>query len=101
VAKNTARAENTLGGARTAFTDKRVAHIKSQILELTPPAVCYLVFIGPALAVALVDWFGSRLSVIPGAVAPTLFAYGAAVLAVAWAGTRDVWVLGLVGGIPA
>lgn len=65
------------------------------------PAVCYLAFIGPALAVALIDWFGSRLSVIPGVIAPTLFAYAGSVLAVAWAGTRDVWVLGLVGGIPA
>jgi len=65
------------------------------------PGVCYLMFIGPALAVALIDWLGSRLSVIPGAVVPTLFAYAGSVLAVAWAGTRDVWVFGLVGGIPA
>ena len=69
--------------------------------SLSGPAFVYLMFIGPALAVALVDWWASRLGVIPGVIATTLFAYGVSVLAVAWAGTRDVSVLGLVGGIPA
>jgi hypothetical protein len=69
--------------------------------SLSGPAFGYLMFIGPALVVALVDWWASRLGVIPGVIATTLFAYGASVLAVTWAGTRDVLVLGLVGGIPA
>jgi len=69
--------------------------------SLSGPAFGYLMFIGPALVVALVDWWASRLGVIPGVIATTLFAYGVSVLAVAWAGTRDVSVLGLAGGIPA
>jgi hypothetical protein len=69
--------------------------------SLSGPAFGYLMFIGPALVVALVDWRASRLGVIPGVMATTLFAYGISVLAVAWAGTRDISVLGLVGGIPA
>src|SRR5665647_798162 len=43
----------------------------------------------------------SRLSVIHGVIASTLFAYGVSVLTVVWAGTRDVLVFGLVGAIPA
>ena len=70
--------------------------------SLSGPAFGYLMFIGPALVVALVDMWASRLlSVIPGVIATTLFAYGVSVLTVAWAGTRDVSVFGLVGGIPA
>ena len=70
--------------------------------SLSGPAFGYLMFIGPALVVALVDMWASRLlSVIPGVIATTLFAYGVSVLAVAWTGTRDVSVFGLVGGIPA
>ena len=70
--------------------------------SLSGPAFCYLVFIGPALVVALVDMWASRLlSVIPGVIATTFFAYGVSVLTVAWAGTRDVSVFGLVGAIPA
>jgi hypothetical protein len=68
--------------------------------SLSGPAFGYLMFIGPALVVALVDWWASRLSIIPGVVATTLFAYGVSVLTVAWA-VRDVSVFGLVGGIPA
>jgi len=69
--------------------------------SLSGPAFGYLMFIGPALVVALVDWLASRLSVIQGVIATTLFAYGVSVLAVAWAGTIDISVFGLVGGIPA
>jgi hypothetical protein len=73
--------------------------------SLSGPAFGYLMFIGPALVVALVDRWASRLSVIPGVIATTFFAYGVSVLTVAWAGTRDVSrdasVFGLVGGIPA
>lgn len=69
--------------------------------SLSGPALVWLVFTGPALVVALVDWWASRLSVIAGVIATTLFAYGLSVLAVAWAGTRDVFVLGLFGAIPA
>jgi hypothetical protein len=68
--------------------------------SLSGPATVYLAFIGSALVVALVDWFAARTRV-PGIIAATLFAYGAAVLAVTWAGTIDVWVFGLVGAIPA
>jgi len=70
--------------------------------SLSGPAFGYLMFIGPALVVALVDMWASRLlGVIPGVIATTLFAYGVSVLTVAWAVTRDVSVFGLVGGIPA
>jgi hypothetical protein len=74
--------------------------------SLSGPAFGYLMFIGPALVVALVDMWASRLlGVIPGVIATMLFAYGVSVLTVAWAVTRDVSrdvsVFGLVGGIPA
>jgi hypothetical protein len=69
--------------------------------SLSGPAFVYLVFIGPALVIALVDRLASRLGVIQGVIATTLFAYGVAVLTVAWAGTRDVLAFGLVGAIPA
>ena len=69
--------------------------------SLSGPAFGYLMFIGPALVVALVDRWALRLSVIPGVIATTLFAYTVLVLTAAWAGTRDVSVFGLVGGIPA
>jgi hypothetical protein len=61
----------------------------------------YLMSIGPALVVALVDWFAARLGGIRGVIATTLFAYGVTVLAVVWAGTIDVWIFGFVGAIPA
>ncbi len=69
--------------------------------SLSGPAFVYVMFIGPALVVAFVDWLASRLGVIRGVIATTLFAYGVSVLAVAWAGTQDILVLGLVGAIPA
>jgi hypothetical protein len=36
VTKKTAPVEKTQGGARTAFTDEQIAHVKSKILELLP-----------------------------------------------------------------
>jgi hypothetical protein len=68
--------------------------------SLSGPALCYLFFIGPALVVALLDWLATGTRV-PSVIAATLFAYAVSVLAVAWAGTRDVLVFGLVGAIPA
>jgi hypothetical protein len=68
--------------------------------SLSGPAFCYLLFIGPALVVALVDWLVSRTR-IPSVIATTLFAYAVSALSAAWAGTIDVWVFGLVGAIPA
>jgi hypothetical protein len=74
----------------------------AEVDSLSGPAFCYLFFIGPALVVALVDWgAAARLSVIRSVIATTLFAYGVSVLAVAWAGTRDVLAMGLIGAIPA
>jgi hypothetical protein len=69
--------------------------------SLSGPAIGYLMFIGPALVVALVDRLASRLGVVHGVIATTLFAYAAMVLAAVWAGTIDVFVFGLVGAIPA
>jgi hypothetical protein len=69
--------------------------------SLSGPAFVALMFVGPALAVALVDGLASRRGVINGVVAATLFACAVCVLAVVWAGTRDVWVFGFVGAIPA
>jgi hypothetical protein len=68
--------------------------------SLSGPAFVYLMFIGLALVVALVDWLVSRTR-ISGVIAPTLFAGGVSVLAAASAGTIDVPVFGLVGAIPA
>ena len=68
--------------------------------SLSGPAFCYLMFIGPALVIALVDWLVSRTR-IPGVIATTLFAYAVSALSAAWAGTIDVPVFGLIGAIPA
>ena len=68
--------------------------------SLSGPAFCYLMFIGPALVVALVDWLASRTR-IPSVIAATLFAYGVSAFGAAWAGTIDVSVFGLIGAIPA
>ena len=68
--------------------------------SLSGPAFCYLMFIGPALVVALVDWLVSRTR-LPGVIATPLFAYGVSALSAAWAGTIDALVFGLVGAIPA
>jgi hypothetical protein len=62
--------------------------------SLSGPAFVYLMFIGPALVVALVDWLVSRTR-IPGVIATTLFAYAVSALSAAWAGTIDVLVFGL------
>jgi hypothetical protein len=71
--------------------------------SLSGPALCYLVFIVPALVVALVDRSASRLGVIHGVIATALFAYGVSFLTVACAlGLHNVILaFGLVGGIPA
>jgi hypothetical protein len=71
--------------------------------SLSGPALCYLVFMGPALVVALIDRWASRLGVIHGVIATTLFAFGVSVLTVAWAlGLHNVILaFGLVGAIPA
>jgi hypothetical protein len=72
----------------------------AEVDSLSGPAFCYLMFIGPALVVALVDWGAARTR-IPSVIAATLFACLVSVLAVTWAGTIDVLVFGLVGAIPA
>jgi hypothetical protein len=68
--------------------------------SLSGPAFICLLFIGPALVVALVDWLVSRTR-IPGVIATTLFAYGISALAADWAGAMYMLVFGLVGAIPA
>jgi hypothetical protein len=68
--------------------------------SLSGPAFLSLLFIGPALVVAVVDWLVSRTR-IPAVIAPTFFAGGVSVLAAAWAGTIEIPVFGLVGAIPA
>ena len=74
----------------------------AEVDSVSGPAFGYLIFIGPALVVALVDWGVARAS-IPGVIATTLFAYGVSVLAAAWALglQKEILALGLVGGIPA
>jgi hypothetical protein len=69
-------------------------------------AFIYLISIGPALLVALVDWFiAATLNVIPGFIATALFGYGASVLSALMAWDRgldkEMLALGLVGAIPA
>ena len=68
--------------------------------SLSGPAFICLLFIGPALVVASVDWLVSRTR-LPGVISTTLFAYAVSALSAAWAGTIDVLVFGLVGAIPA
>ena len=68
--------------------------------SLSGPAFCYLMLIGPALVIALVDWLVSRTG-LPNVFAPTPFAGGVSVVAAAWAVTIDVPVFGLAGAIPA
>lgn len=77
--------------------------------SLSGPGIGYLIFIGPGLVVALVDWFVARTR-IPGVIATTLVAYGVSVLFVAWDVGRprdilalafNILALGLIGGIPA
>jgi hypothetical protein len=72
----------------------------AEIDSLSGPALGYLIFVGPGLVVALVDWLFARTR-LPVAVATTLFTYGASVLSLAWDGERYILALGLIGGIPA
>jgi hypothetical protein len=69
--------------------------------SLSGPATMYLVFIGPGLGLALVDWLVAKTP-IPAVIGTTVFAYGALVLFLAWDGSaKDILALGLVGAIPA
>ena len=69
--------------------------------SLSGPALVYVVSIVPALVVALVDWLIAKTP-IPTVVGTTLFAYGAAVLFLAWDGSaRYIFALGVISGIPA
>jgi hypothetical protein len=69
--------------------------------SLSGPALIYLVAIVPGLVVALVDWLIAKTPV-PTVVGTTLFAYGAAVLFLAWDGSaKDIFALGLISGLPA
>ena len=66
------------------------------------PVFMYLVFIVPALLIALLDWLVAKSS-IPAVVATTLLAYGLSVLALGWAlgFSKQIMALGLIGAIPA
>jgi hypothetical protein len=72
----------------------------AELDSLSGPAIGFLIFVGPGLAIALVDWFFARTR-IPVVIATTLFAYVVSVLFVAWDGERYILVLGLIGAIPA
>jgi uncharacterized membrane protein len=74
----------------------------AELDSFSGPAICYLMFAGPGLVVALADWFFARTR-LPVLIATTLFAYAASVLIVALdiARTGDLLVLGLIGAIPA
>jgi hypothetical protein len=72
----------------------------AELDSLSGPAIGFLIFVGPGLAVAFVDWFFARTR-IPVVIATTLFAYVVSVLFVAWDGERYILALGLIGGIPA
>jgi hypothetical protein len=72
----------------------------AEIDSLSGPALGYLIFVGPGLVVALVDWLFARTR-LPVVVATTLLTYGVSVLFLAWDGERYISVLGLIGGIPA
>lgn len=65
------------------------------------PALTYLVCIGPGLVVALADWLVAKTP-IPAVIGTTLFVYVALVLYLAWDGSaKYIFVLGLIGAIPA
>lgn len=69
--------------------------------SLSGPALVYIVSIAPALVVALVDWLIAKTP-IPTVVGTTLFAYGVAVLYLAWDGSaRFIFALGVISGLPA
>ncbi len=76
----------------------------AEIDSLSGPALGYLIFIGPGLVVALVDWLLARTP-IPAVTGTTLFAYAATVLLAQmdWGRGLDkaMLALGLVGAIPA
>lgn len=73
----------------------------AELDSLSGPAIGYLFFIGPALVLALVDWFVAKKTPVPGVIGTTLVAYGVSVLAVELAGARWILALGLIGAIPA
>ncbi len=66
------------------------------------PVFMYLVFVGPGLLVALLDWLVAKSSV-PAVIATTLLTYGLSLLAMAWAlgPSKQILALGLIGAIPA
>jgi Na+/melibiose symporter-like transporter len=66
------------------------------------PVFMYLVFIVPALFVAVLDWLVAKSS-IPAVVATTLLAYVLSVLALGWAlgSSNETAALGLISAIPA
>jgi hypothetical protein len=72
----------------------------AELDSLSGPAIGFLIFAGPGLVVALVDWLFARTR-IPVVIATTLFAYVVSVLFLAWDGERYILALGLIGGIPA
>lgn len=62
------------------------------------PALVYVVSIAPALVVALVDWLIAKTPILT-VVGTTLFAYGVAVLYLAWDGSaRYIFALGMISG---
>ncbi|MGZ6242431.1 MAG: hypothetical protein ACXWN9_07575 [Candidatus Binataceae bacterium] len=76
----------------------------AEIDSLSGPAFGYLIFIGPGLVLALVDWLLAKTP-IPAVIGTTLFAYVATVLLAEmdWGRGLDraMLALGLVGAIPA
>jgi hypothetical protein len=66
------------------------------------PVLMYLVFIVPGLLAALVDWPVAKTS-MPAVVATTLLSYGLSLLALVLllGSSKQIWVLGLIGAIPA
>lgn len=62
------------------------------------PALVYVVSIAPALVVALVHWLIAKTPILT-VVGTTLFAYGVAVLYLAWDGSaRYIFALGVISG---
>jgi hypothetical protein len=76
----------------------------AEIDSLSGPAWGYLIFIGPGLVFALVDWLLAKTP-IPAVIGTTLFAYVVTVLLAQmdWGRGLDkgMLALGLVGAIPA
>jgi hypothetical protein len=87
--------------ATIAFFAVIYALTGAEVDSVSRPALLYLIFIGPALLVALTDW-GLARTAMPAVLTTTLLIYGVSVLAIGWliGVSPQIAALGLIAGIP-